>query len=277
MKKTINLWENDVPYFDEKYNQKEPSIVEFFIESEKKRPCVLVIPGGAYSMVSTKNEGEDICKELNSYGISAAYLNYRVAPYKHPVMETDAKRAIRLLKYNAEKWGIDKEKIGVVGFSAGGHLSCMTGLRFDEDDDIRDEIDKMSSRPDTVAVGYGVCSLDPEITHLDTLHNLLGKAPDEKMIKKLSSENIVKENTPPFFLWHTAEDTAVMPENSLKLANMLIKEKVPCELHIFPYGPHGLGNGKNTPLANEWIPLYVKWLNYYGFCPKKVKQKILLR
>ncbi len=263
MHKKIYLWEKDVPYFEKKYKQKEPSIVEYFIKDGKKHPCVLVLPGGAYSFVSIKSEGKDICKALNSYGISAAYLNYRVAPYKHPVMETDAKRAMRLLRYNADKWGISEDKISVMGFSAGGHLACMTGLRYDEDNGEGDEIDSISARPLTVAPCYAVSSLDPEITHLDTLHNLLGDIPDEEMIKALSSENIIKENTPPFFIWHTEEDTCVKPINSGRLAKALENAGISHELHIFPYGIHGLGTAKKTPYAKEWIPMYVKWLSEF--------------
>ena len=265
MKNKIYLWKKDVPYFNEEFNQEPPSITEYFLDNGKKNGFVLVIPGGGYGFVCIDHEGDAICRYLNDHGISAAYLTYRISPYMHPVMETDAKRAIRLVRYNAEKWGIDPEKIGTMGFSAGGHLTCMTGLRFDYGLADGDEIDKVSSRPDTFAPCYAVASLDPEITHLGSLYNLLGENPDEQMIKKLSSENIVRDDTPPAFLWHTAEDGAVNPENSIRLASSLIKKNIPCELHIFPYGGHGLGVASDQPLADQWMPLYVRWLKYYGF------------
>ncbi len=265
MRKNIYLWEEDIPYFNKDYEQSPPSITEYFLNNGKKNPCVLVIPGGAYSFVSIQHEGEDVCKALNNRGISAAYLNYRVAPYKHPVMETDAKRAVRLLKYNSAKWNIDADKISIMGFSAGGHLACMIGLRFDDDNCTEDEIDKISAKPVTVASCYGVCSLDPSVTHMDTLHNLLGENPDEEMIKRLSSENIIRKDTPPFFIWHTEEDTGVRPENSKRLACALTRENIPCEFHLFPFGEHGLGLAENTPFAENWLNLYVNWLEKYIF------------
>ena len=264
MMNKIYLWENDVPYFNPEFGQEPPSITEYFLDNGKENGCVLVIPGGGYGFVCIDHEGDAICRFLNANGISAAYLNYRIAPYKHPVMETDARRAIRLIRYNAKKWGIDPEKIGTLGFSAGGHLTCMTGLRFDYGLTEGDEIDRISSRPDTFAPCYAVASLNPEITHEGTLHNLLGENPDEETIRMLSSENIVREDTPPVFLWHTAEDKAVNPECSLRFASSLIKAEIPCELHIFPYGGHGLGTAENQPLVDSWLPLFVKWFKHHN-------------
>lgn len=264
MKEKIYLWKDIPPYNNPESHQEFPFIVEYFLNNGKNNPCVLVIPGGAYEYVSYGNEGEDICKYLNSKGISAAYLNYRIAPdYHHPVMETDAKRAVKLLKYYSDQWNIDGDKISVIGFSAGGHLACMTALRFDYGNAKGDEIDKISSKPFTAAVGYGVNTLNPKYTHLESLKNLLGDTPDESLIRALSSENIIRDDTPPFFLWHTAEDKCVNPECSLILADALIKNNIPCELHIFPYGPHGTGTSQNIPLADVWLPLYIRWLNYY--------------
>lgn len=265
MKKQIKLWEDNVPFFKSEYGQSEPYMVEYFLDNGKTNSCILVIPGGGYGFVSVDNEGDKICKYLNECGISAAYLNYRIAPYKHPVMEEDARRAIRLLRFNADKWNLNAEKIGTVGFSAGGHLTCMTALRFDYGRGNGDEIDKVSCRPDTAAPCYAVASLDTQITHMGTLHNLLGENPNENLIETLSSENIIRDDMPPIFMWHTAQDNCVNPENSLRFASYLIKAKIPCELHIFPYGEHGLGRAENQPLADEWMPLYVKWLKYYGY------------
>lgn len=265
MKNKIYLWENDVPYFNPEFNQEPPSITEYFLDNGKKNSCVLVIPGGGYGFVCIDHEGDAICRYLNDNGISAAYLNYRIAPYKHPCMEEDVKRAIRLIRYNAEKWGIAPDKIGTMGFSAGGHLTCMSALRFDYGKSDGDEIDKVSSRPDASAPCYAVASLNLEITHHGTLYNLLGENLDEDMIKLLSSENIVREDTPPVFLWHTAQDKAVNPECSLRFASSLIKAQIPCELHIFPWGNHGLGLANNVACAKQWPALFVNWLKELGF------------
>ena len=260
MMKKIFLWENDIPYFNEEYNQEPPSITEYFLQNGKENGCVLVIPVGGYGFVCIDHEGDAICRYLNDNGISAAYLNYRIAPYKHPVMETDARRAIRLIRYNAKNWGIDPDKIGTLGFSAGGHLTCMTGLRFDYGLPEGDEIDKVSSRPDTLAPCYAVASLDPEITHEGTLHNLLGEKPDEAMIKMLSSENIVREDTPPAFCWITADDAAVDCDNPIMFARAMWAAGRDCELHVFPHGPHGKGLNTERADVSQWSGLAATFL-----------------
>lgn len=265
MKTHIKLWENGTPYFKRAYCQSEPFITEYFLENKTDNSCVLVIPGGAYAFVSKDNEGDCICRFLNSHGISAAYLNYRVAPYRHPVMEEDAKRAMKLLRFNADKWGINPEKIGVIGFSAGGHLACMTALRFDYGRRDGDETDRVSSKPNTAASAYGVNTLNPKFTHRGTLNNLLGLRPDKNLTESLSSENIIRDDAPPFFIWHSAQDKTVNPECSLLLADALIKNSIPCELHIFPNGPHGSGAAEDIPLTRDWLPLYIRWLKNYGF------------
>lgn len=267
MKKEIKLWENGAPYYKPEYGQKEPYIVEYTLDNGKKdNPCVIVIPGGGYGCVCDDHEGRKICEMLNENGFSAFILEYRITPYCHPVMEEDAKRAIRLVRFNAEKFGIAPDKIGVIGFSAGGHLCCMAGLRYDYGRNDGDEIDSVSSRPDAVAPSYAVASFNKEITHMGTRENCLGPDGDEELAYALSSENIVPDDAPPFFIWHTAQDGGVDPENSLRLASALIRKNIPCELHIFPYGPHGIGLGEDTPLACEWPSLYVKWLRHHFGC-----------
>ncbi len=254
------LWnENDVPLFNGDFNQDAPILTEYLIKSETAVPCVIVFPGGAYSHLAEDHEGRVICELLNKNGLSAFVLRYRLAPYRFPCQELDAKRAVRFVRANADKFGIDPNRIGIMGFSAGGHLACMAGLRFDNGID-GDEIDSVSSRPDNVCACYPVASLARDITHRGSRENLLGDYENDELADKLTSEKIVPEDAPPFFIWHTAEDNAVDVRNSLRLANALAEKRKTFELHVFPYGCHGLGLAYGTPLASQWSELYINWL-----------------
>lgn len=265
--KTFPLWENDVPFYNEEFGDFKPELVDYNLNDGKRHPCFIVIPGGAYAMRAEDHEGGVICKEFNKLNISAFMLRYRVHPYSKPCQETDLRRAIRLVRYNAEKLNIDPEKIGILGFSAGGHLACMGGLRFNCGEDlIKDDIDSVSARPDAVCSCYAVASLDGEITHWGTRNNFLGDdAQNDEIAKKYSSENIVPDNAPPFFIWHTEEDKSVSFKNSMRLAIALSEKNIPFELNIFPYGNHGLGLAEDTPLARSWRTRFSAWLKEFGF------------
>lgn len=258
------LWEHEVPYFNSDINQGKPYLTDYRLENGRNdNPCVLVIPGGGYSCVCDDHEGDKICRFLNKNGISAFSLMYRVTPYHHPVMETDSKRAVRYIRYHSKRFGIDPEKIAVMGFSAGGHLCCMTALRFDYGIPDGDEIDKISSRPNLAAPIYAVSTFSKRCTHTGTRLNCLGDVDNDLLAYKLSSENIITGDAPPFFIFHTAADEAVPVECSLRLSRALILKRIPCELHIFPEGSHGIGLGTDAPLANQWPFLFVNWLKYF--------------
>lgn len=261
MKKVYELWqENNVPFFDKSIRQKTPAVAAYTLDAKKPVPCVIVCPGGAYSGLADDHEGKQICKFLNKNGIAGFILRYRVAPYHYPCQELDVKRAVRFVRANSEKFNVDPNRIGMMGFSAGGHLACMAGMRFDYGIDGGDEVDRFSSRPDSVCTCYAVASLDKEITHRDTRENLLGDYDNDELADKLTCENAVPDDVPPFFIWHTAADNCVDARCSLRLANALAEKKKTFELHIFPYGDHGLGLAKSTPLACVWSDLYIKWL-----------------
>ena len=266
---SIKLWSNGTPYFNAEYNQEETSITPYLVKNgNKDKGLVVVCPGGAY-VNRAPHEGEPIAKMLNEAGISAVVLNYRVAPYKHPVMLTDASRAIKFARYHAEVWGINPEKIGILGFSAGGHLAVSACEHYDYGRDDGDEIDKMSSRPNAGIFCYPVATFIPEYTHMGSLHNLLGTTPDEKLVHKLSGENSVPDDCPPIFMWHTAEDQAVSVNNSLEMGRALKAKNIPFELHVFPYGFHGLGlandEARYNPHVAQWFGLLINWLKLYKF------------
>jgi acetyl esterase/lipase len=200
--------------------------------------------------------------------VSAFVLDYRVAPYKHPVPLMDAQRAIRTVRAKAKEWRIDPKKIGILGFSAGGHLAGSAATLFDEGKaDATDPIDRESSRPDCAVLCYPVLTFG-QFRHHGSMVNLIGENPDEALRKTLSLENSVTPKTPPTFLWHTADDNAVPVENSLMFAEALAKNKVPFALHVFPHGPHGVGLATGNPVLSAWTGLCATWLKEIGFVGK---------
>ena len=257
----INIWENNMPLFDPKINNKEnefagtitPYLVEEDFEDIKKRGAILICPGGGYEMVSEKNEGQKIATWLNFFGINAFVLNYRVAPYKFPAPLLDTKRAIRYLRKNAEKFNIDPEKIGIMGFSAGGHLAGMACEFFDKYEEYTDEIDKISAKPDLGILCYPVVSLCEDYAHQGSVKNLLGD--DEILLKNLSLEKNVREDMPKMFVWHTAMDQIVNVKNSLELGISFSEKNVPFYLHIFQNGLHSVDLAEQIEGTKEWTHL----------------------
>lgn len=249
--------------FDPSIGQEEPSITPYLLSGEQNS-CVIVCPGGGYEY-RADHEGEPIAQMLNDNGISAFVLNYRVAPYHHPVELMDAKRAIRYVRFHAKRFGIDPEKIGILGFSAGGHLTTTALEHFDYGCDDGDEIDRVSSRPDAGVLCYAVISL-VNCTHIGSRMKLLGAYDNHSVLPaELSGELSVRDDMPPVFLWHTAADTCVPVQNSLNMALALQQKKIPYELHIFPDGEHGLGLAQQMPGADQWPALLAKWLHRIGF------------
>lgn len=259
------LWESGkVPYFHSSYEQNEPSLTPYLLHNGKKNGCVIVCPGGGYGFKSAHECGP-IAEKINSYGVSAMTLDYRVAPYQYPAITEDILRAIRYVRYHAEELQIDPHKIAVLGFSAGGHLANSALCAFDYGREDGDEIDRVSSRPDAVILCYAVISLG-RYTHEGTRTNLIGGLANEKELEiRLSGELQVREDTPPCFLWHTAEDTAVPVQNAIQLYQALCEKKIFSELHVFPYGPHGLGLAESFPHVAQWADLLGNWLLLMGF------------
>ena len=229
--------------------------------------AVVVCPGGGYGMLAD-HEGRPIAEWLNSLGITAVVLRYRLGPtHHHPAMLEDAARAIRTTRAQAREWGIDPGRVAIIGFSAGGHLASTAGTHFDPGNPTAaDPVDRASSRPDRMMLIYPVISMTPEITHAGSRRNLLGADPTPDLVQSLSSELQVKADTPPTFLLHTSADTVVGAENSLLFALALRKAKVPVELHVFEKGRHGLGLGRDSDLPYaEWTGLCARWLAGQGF------------
>lgn len=253
----INLWDIDkIPLYDNTIEQDVPSVTPYIKDGAKV--CVVVCPGGAYHGLAY-HEGEPVAKWLNSIGVSAFVLTYRRTPYKFPCPQYDAKRAVRYARYCADKYGYDKEKIGILGFSAGGHLAGSTGTIFDDFSyEKQDIIDKESNKPDFMILCYPVVSL-VSYAHVGSRYNLMGDVTNDEA-EKLSIELNVSKDTCPAFIWHTVNDQAVPVENSLNLALQLSKYSIPYELHLFKDGCHGLGLAEDKKDVNQWTELCKKWL-----------------
>ncbi len=227
---------------------------------------MVVCPGGGYAHLAP-HEGEPVARWLNTLGVTAVVLKYRLGPkYHHPVELEDAQRAIRTLRARAAEWGIDPHRIGILGFSAGGHLASTAVTHFDDGSpSSADPIERVSCRPDLGVLLYPVITLTDPFTHTGSRHNLLGDNPSPDLVKLLSNEQQVTAQTPPCFLMHTADDEAVPVENSLMFAEALRKAGVPFELHVFEHGHHGVGLATGDPVLGAWPRLCAGWLRTRRF------------
>ncbi|MBM3758220.1 MAG: alpha/beta hydrolase [Acidobacteria bacterium] len=225
--------------------------------------AVVVCPGGGYGALAVDHEGKQIAQWLNSQGISAFVLKYRLGPrYRHPVMIGDAQRALRIVRARAAEWHVNPGKIGVMGFSAGGHLAATVATHFDAGNpSAADAIDRAGSRPDFAILCYPVITFTEEAyVHKGSRRNLLGDTPDSALVQNLSNERAVTKETPPTFLFHTDADTGVPPENSVLFYLALRKHGVPAELHIYEKGPHGVGLGWSDVALSSWPARLADWL-----------------
>ena len=262
---TVLLWPNGAPGALGSDDADRPSITVYRAR-QANATGIVVAPGGGYTNLAMNHEGRQVANLLNAMGVTAFVLRYRLGPrYRHPIELGDAQRAIRLVRARAQEFGIAADRIGMLGFSAGGHLTATAGTLFDAGkSDAPDAIDRVSSRPDFLILGYPVISFDPAIAHGGSVRNLLGGNPDPKLIERLSADLQVTAATPPTFLFHTNADTGVVPENSVRFYLALRRAKVPAEMHIFENGPHGVGLALGDPALSAWPQLLTAWLRGRG-------------
>ena len=262
-KEAFPLWSEGAPGAKGTADKDIPTLTPFWPDPAKASGAVIVVlPGGGYGGLAA-HEGKDYALWLNQAGITAFVLKYRLGStgYRHPIMMNDAARAIRTVRSHADEWKLDPKRIGIMGSSAGGHLASTALTHFDGGKtDATDEIEKQSSRPDLGILCYPVITMG-EYTHQGSKNNLLGQNPPDELVKLLSNELQVTPQTPPTFLWHTAEDGAVPVENSLMFAAALHKAGVPFEVHVYQKGNHGIG------LANghAWTHECLSWLAIQHF------------
>ena len=228
--------------------------------------AVLICPGGGYGTLAYHKEGSRVAEWLNQFGVTGVVLFYRHAPYRHPVPLGDAQRAMRTIRAHAREWGVDPARVGVMGFSAGGHLAGSLATHYDTGiANATDAVDQQSCRPDFQVLVYPVVSMREGTTHGGSRRNLLGESPGEALVEAMSSERQVDANTPPAFLVHAGDDRTVPMENSLRYYEALQEAGVPAELHVFPRGGHGFGLGVNGGPVTQWPGLCETWLRESGF------------
>lgn len=270
----LPLWKDAVPMslgIEEKDN---PTLTIFPAAGENATDCgIIVCPGGGYAHLAMDHEGVRIAEWFNSIGVSAFVLKYRLPSngYRHPVPLMDAQQAIRIVRQKSAKWNIDPDKIGIIGFSAGGHLASSAGTHFQKPvtvPGISEGMDTVSCRPDFMVLIYPVISMQKAITHKGSRNNLLGDDPDRALLELMSNEKQVTSETPPTFLVHADDDKAVRAENSIRFYEALHQAEVPAEMHIFLKGGHGFGMRPEAGPATEWPVLCRKWLRQAGFITK---------
>jgi acetyl esterase/lipase len=266
----IRLWEKGAPGALGDADADRPTLTVYRPTSPGARRAdsglaVIIAPGGAYMMLASSYEGVEEAYWLNSLGATAFVLKYRLAPrYKLPIQLEDAQRAIRLVRSCAASMNIRPDRIGMMGFSAGGHLSAMAGVHFDEGKpDAPDPIDRVSSRPDFLVLSYALTAMKSFASNAKP-DPVLGDNPDPKLLDFLSPELHVTPQTPPTFLFATTNDQMVPVANSVQFYSALVKAKVPAEMHLFENGAHGAGMGLHDPALSMWPTLLANWFRSRG-------------
>ncbi|MFN7936792.1 MAG: alpha/beta hydrolase [Bryobacteraceae bacterium] len=245
----------------------KPTLAYYVVDAARSSGTAIVVcPGGGYRGLAMDHEGKQIAEWLNKQGISAFVLKYRLGPrYHHPAMLNDAQRAIRMVRSEAAKLGVAADRIGIWGFSAGGHLASTASTHFDEGNpSSADPVERVGSRPDFAILAYPVISFTTDYVHKGSRTNLLGDNPDPQLVRSLSNELQVTPRTPPTFLFHTNEDTGVPAENSVLYYLALRKAGVPAEMHIYEPGKHGVGLAPQHPVLSSWGPRLSDWFKTRG-------------
>jgi acetyl esterase/lipase len=272
------LWPQGAPGALGKEPADVPTLTPFLPPKERATgAAVIVCPGGGYGRLAD-HEGAPVAEWLNTVGVTAFVLKYRLGPrYKHPAMLQDAQRAVRTVRARAAEWGLDPARVGILGFSAGGHLASTAGTHFDAGRaDAADPVERVSSRPALMLLIYPVITMR-EKTHAGSKRNLLGENPPPELVALLSNEERVTKETPPAFVVHTVEDAGVPVENSLMFVSALRRAGVPFELHLYERGPHGfgLGTARNNrpadPILSTWPAHAAAWLRLHGFARESQK------
>lgn len=264
---TVLLWPNGAPGAQGNRPEDTPTLAIFLPDPAKAtRTGVVVCPGGGYVELAMQKEGTDIAEWLNSIGVAAFVLKYRLGPrYHHPIEMWDGQRAVRYVRYHAKEYSIAPDRIGIWGFSAGGHLASTVGTHFDRGNaQSADPIDRVSCRPDFMVLAYAVISFVTPYTHKGSMRALLGENPDPRLQRLLSNELQVTAETPPTFLFSTNDDTGVPCENSVLFFLSLRKNHVPAEMHIFEPGPHGVGLAPTHAALSIWPTLLANWFRTRG-------------
>jgi acetyl esterase/lipase len=267
------LWPDGAPGAKGNEDGDKPTLTICLPDKETATGTAIVIcPGGGYGHLSMDREGQQIADWLNSIGVAGFILKYRHGGvgYGHPAPLQDAQRAVRIVRSRAEEWGLNPQRIGIMGFSAGGHLASSAGTHFQNNYyEPKDEIDKASCRPDFMVLLYPVITMEDAYTHKGSKRNLLGENPDPQLVENLSNEKQVTDKTPPTFLVHSNQDTTVPAENSIFFYLALRKAGVPAEMHIYQNGSHGTAIEKKYGVISTWPERCTEWMKVRGLLDKK--------
>jgi acetyl esterase/lipase len=265
------LWPNGAPGAKGNDANDKPTMTIYLPTKEKATgSAVVIFPGGGYTHVAIDHEGHQVAHWLNELGIAAFVVDYRHRGrgYGHPAPIQDAQRAIRTVRSRSAEFGIEPNKIGIIGFSAGGHLASTAGTHFnDKFYEPVDANDIASARPDFMILIYPVISMGP-FSHSGSRSALLGRNISQDLVDKFSNEKQVDSNTPPTFLVHATDDKTVPAENSISFYLACKKAHVPAEMHIWQKGEHGFGLGKSGTPVSRWPALCADWMDKMGLCRK---------
>ena len=263
----IPLWPNGAPGAVGKAATDVPTVTVYLPPANPTRTAVVVAPGGGYEHLALDHEGVQVAQWLNAHGVAAVVLKYRLGPvYHHPIELGDAQRAVRYVRANAERMGVATAHIGMLGFSAGGHLTATAGTQVAEGSaSASDAIDRVSSRPDFLVLCYPVISMEQGVAHEGSVKFLLGDAATTEQRAAMSADEHVSAQTPPTFLWSTTDDSVVPVMNAVLFYQALVKNKVSAEMHIFPHGHHGLGLAQTTPEVSAWPDMFYAWMRANGW------------
>lgn len=277
----LPLWPDGAPHSRGTEESDRPTIRAYLpqdLEGVKASGAgIIICPGGGYGILAMDHEGHQLARWFQKNGVAGFVLRYRHAPkYRHPVPMEDAQRAIRYVRAHAEKLGVDAGRIGIMGFSAGGHLSSTVATHFDSGHpDASDPVDRQSCRPDFAALCYPVVSLTAPYAHRGSGRNLFGPDADQAQLESLSNDQHVTAETPPTFLFHTAEDKGVDAQNSIAFFLALKKAGVPSELHIYQDGPHGVGMAPADPAVFGWKDRMLDWMRSSGFLSATARAEVV--
>jgi len=261
------LWPKGAPGALGVADEDKPSITVYLPAANPTKTAVVIAPGGGYQHLSMVREGSDVAAWLNSHGIAAIQLRYRIGPkYHNPIELDDAQRAIRMVRAHAAEYGIAADHIGMWGFSAGGHLTATAGTHFDAGNAAAvDAIERESSRPDFLILAYPVITMEAPYVHTGSRMYLLGDAPAQADVDAMSAELHVTAQTPPVFLFSTTDDRTVPIMNSVMFYEALVKAGVPVEMHVFQHGGHGSGLAPANPQLSPWTEMLIKWMRERGY------------
>jgi acetyl esterase/lipase len=266
----LPLWSGPAPLSHGTAPEDIPAIIPFLPPaSSSPTPAVVICPGGGYAMLAMQHEGINVAGWFQARGVAAFVLRYRLSThgYRHPAPLLDVQRAMRVVRSRAREWNLNAAKVGVLGFSAGGHLTATLATHFDAGNpQAADPIDRMGCRPDYAVPIYAVISLKPEVTNAQSTLNLLGPDPDPALIESLSCETQVTPQTPPTLIVASADDTIVKIENSRLFYAALQKAGVVSELQEYAHGRHGFGYGETPDFSPPgWLERAGRWIEDRGF------------